>query len=1403
MKLLLRKLPHLATPLMDAWVQVPAIVLVPAVVLLSVTGEHASYEHPLLLLVLNCCFVTIVSLAISARIGSSFLVDGKSGLLLLGCGALVWGLGGCVAALAGLLPSRDSGFDANVLISIHNTCAWFSALCHLSGAAISCARQETVPTPRFWLPIAYLTMLVLVVLIALAALWGWMPRFFLPGQGGTMTRQMALGSAIAMFLLAALLLHLIHRQSAAMFAHWYSQALFLYAVGLCAVLLQQTNGSLLSWTGRAAQYLGGIYLLIAAFRTAHIDLPRAVALDRNIAGKGPQFVVALAIAVASVASAAAVRVFFFHDLGGSMSYVTFFPAVMFAAFLGGFVPGLLTTVLSPLLVFLFWTEPFDRFVAPGRGDWGEAVLFVGSGLLITLAARAMHQAQARATLAEAEVRQGAERARAAEVLRISEERLAYVIEGTGAGIWDWNVSTGEVVFNERWAEIAGYTLAELSPLSIQTWLDLVHPDDLVRSNEQLAEIFARKRSSYDVECRMKHRNGDWVWIQDKGKVIEWSEGGQPLRMTGSHIDITARKRAEEQLTSVSRELRIILETVPIGIAKVIDRTVVWSNNGMEELLHYSREELLHRSTALLYTSQENFDELGLAAYPLLADGGVFKSEQRLLRKDGIPVCVKLTGRAIEPADLSLGSIWALEDITERKLVEEAVQERAELFQALFERNQAVQLLADPADGAVIDANAAAVDYYGYTLDQLQSQTLADISMSSPVELQAAMDRPERLGSPLQFRHRLAAGAIRDVEVFASPIKIAGRTLLHSIVHDVTERKRLDAALRENQALLRAIVDGTSDAVYIRDWAGRHVMCNRAMGQFLDRPSPAILGTTVEALVTSEEARQVMDHDRQVLEGGEVLTVEEHFVLNGIPRIFLTTKGPVRNAQGSIIGLFGIARDITERKQLEERLRERENNLRNLVETTSDLIVVATVQGRILFSNPQFRHTLGYERDELEALHLLELHPPNLRLEAERIFSDLLQGARDNCPLPLMTSEGVLVPVETRARRGTWNGQACVFGFIKDLSAEQEAQQRFERLFHRNPAPMALTGLSDRRFLDVNDAFQTTTGYDLREVVGRTSKELGLFKIQSEEMEALVQTAVAQGSFFGVELQVTSKDGRVIDGLFSGEVVSSQGREYLLTVMLDITERKRMERELQKSRETAIAADKAKSTLLSTVAHEFRTPLSLLTSSLDILDRYSDRLTEAQRTQQNRHIRNATRQLASLADTVLTYRTLENEALRTMSQPCDFGDLCRTIAEEIQVAWGEGRTFRISVSPQCGILLLDEKLFRRVLGNLLANAFQYTPPGRAVTLEVCTDGPIVRVVVADQGIGMVAEDLPHVFDPFYRGRNVGQHRGMGLGLSIVRETLEQMGGSVALASTIGVGTTVEVLLPLSEDSPIQK
>ncbi|HIJ95503.1 MAG TPA: hypothetical protein HPP94_07170 [Desulfuromonadales bacterium] len=247
---------------------------------------------------------------------------------------------------------------------------------------------------------------------------------------------------------------------------------------------------------------------------------------------------------------------------------------------------------------------------------------------------------------------------------------------------------------------------------------------------------------------------------------------------------------------------------------------------------------------------------------------------------------------------------------------------------------------------------------------------------------------------------------------------------------------------------------------------------------------------------------------------------------------------------------------------------------------------------------------------------------------------------------------------------------------------------------------------------------------------------------------------------------------------------------IATVVLIIT------RKMCQALEATTASNATMSRLMKIVAHEFRTPLSLLIGSTDILDRYWDRLTPDKRTEQNEFIRSAARQISTLVHSVISFNELGTVRVVELALITDIKALCRSYAAEIEAVWGTGQQFAVSGEAGGDPFLLDETLFRRILENILTNAFRYTPSNGSVSLNVSREQNRLYLVVADTGIGIPEKDQQQIFNPFYRCENVEGRRGLGLGLSIVSDAVEQLGGSISMSSRIGEGTTVSVTIPVS-------
>ncbi len=264
-------------------------------------------------------------------------------------------------------------------------------------------------------------------------------------------------------------------------------------------------------------------------------------------------------------------------------------------------------------------------------------------------------------------------------LKESVDRLKYALHGTQAATWDWYVKTGETVFSERWAEIIGYKLDELEPISIKTWLSFVHPDDLKITNDAVKEHFERKTDYYDVRVRMHHKDGHWVWVWDRGQVVEWDEQGEPIRMVGTHVDVTEWVNAEELLKNSERRYRDLFMRSPDAAVLFKELTVVDCNPAMLRLMGYESIHEVIGKEVFEFIPEFQPDgtrtmDLHIKNSEIVTKMGSHKFEFYHKKRDNtlIPIEVTVTKLTDLEGDPFLYVVWR--DITNRKKAEEALRD---------------------------------------------------------------------------------------------------------------------------------------------------------------------------------------------------------------------------------------------------------------------------------------------------------------------------------------------------------------------------------------------------------------------------------------------------------------------------------------------------------------------------------------------------------------------------------------------------------------------------------------------------------------------------------------------------------------------------------------------------------
>ena len=396
------------------------------------------------------------------------------------------------------------------------------------------------------------------------------------------------------------------------------------------------------------------------------------------------------------------------------------------------------------------------------------------------------------------------------VLKTRELRDRYeaTIEAAQIGTWDWNVQTGAVILNKRWFTMLGYRPEELAPVSMQTWVERAHPDDYKASMGMVEKLFNGETNYYEFESRLKHKNGTWVWVHVRGSLLSRTPDGKPLRMLGTNIDITERKLTEHALQESEKSFRVMFEkhsavklVIEPGSGKIIN-----ANQAAADFYGWSREELCTMHIQQLNTLSPDKVEEGMQQAQLTGKKHFTFTHRKA---DGTLRDVEVFSNPIiiKGKELFYSIIY---DVTERKQAEDALKKSENRFRRLFESHSAVMLLLDPDSGTIIDANHAASNFYGWSLDELRGMNIQQITQLTPEELKSNLEKAKTSKqNEFQVRHKRADGLQRDIELFSNNIEIDGKNILYAIIHDITDRKQ---AAEESDRLKAAFLANISHEI---------------------------------------------------------------------------------------------------------------------------------------------------------------------------------------------------------------------------------------------------------------------------------------------------------------------------------------------------------------------------------------------------------------------------------------------------------------------------------------------------------------------------------------------------------------------------------------------------------------
>ncbi|MEQ1850786.1 MAG: PAS domain S-box protein [Chthoniobacteraceae bacterium] len=505
-------------------------------------------------------------------------------------------------------------------------------------------------------------------------------------------------------------------------------------------------------------------------------------------------------------------------------------------------------------------------------------------------------------------------------LRESEERLRLALSGANQGLYDLNVQTGECHVSPEYALMLGYDPKDFRETNA-SWVERLHPDERDRVFHIYNEYVEGRRPEYRVEFRQRTKDGRWKWILSLGSLVARSSDGRPLRMLGTHTDISARKEIEETLQKNERLFRTLTSHAPVGILMSdVQGGCTFVNEYWCAIAGMKPGEATGKGW-LTAVHPEDRDRVYFAWRVAAGGGKDFALDYRMQSPGGRVTFVHGTGTALHDDRGELtGFIGTITDLTERMRAEADLKQSGEHIRAVMElAPECIKIVS--ADGRLLEMNPAGLAMLDATsLDQLRERALLDLI--APEDRAAFTGLHQRVLEGGTGRCEFAVvglkGARRTLETHAVPYRNSRGEIIGSlgITRDITQQKEAAAELERTFSTLQLFINSVPAYISFVDAEERYRLVNRKYEEYFGRPAAEIVGQLVRDMHSPEAYAWIEPHIRTALAGQAVRYESKPKDGDGNSHWFDVRYIPRRGADGSIAGFFALVFDITERKQAE-------------------------------------------------------------------------------------------------------------------------------------------------------------------------------------------------------------------------------------------------------------------------------------------------------------------------------------------------------------------------------------------------------------------------------------------------------------------------------------------------------